>query len=242
MLFLMKERLQHHLHPETQKALKLAHRLSGKASLFKWVDDLPHNTRGVVKRPPVPNRPYEIWWRKGVERVLNHLITREVGRIVRLHRVPEVERLAPFISVEAREFAAEQLADNGELDSLLQDGQSPETLGEMMQDWHEAIAEQVADGPVDLRIEQRIFDHFPGLRTVQGRSLAEEVARRYESVPSVCSTNGSSQHLLANASDERSACLARGRIVRQAGDSRTVRYAKASRNRRGARSTGAGRP
>lgn len=185
MLFLMKERFRHHLHPETQKALKLAHRLSGKASLFKRVDDLPHNTRAVLRRPPVPNRPYEIAYRKGEERILDYLITHEVGQIVRLFLVPEAERLAPFISPENRRYAAEQLAASDEFIPLLADGLAPEIIGDMMQDWHEALAEQLANGPVDLRIEQWIFDRFSGPRQIQEHSLIEEVCRGYDALHSL---------------------------------------------------------
>jgi hypothetical protein len=177
----MKERLAHSLHPETQKAMKLAHRLAGKEPRIKRVNDLPHNTRAVLKRPTVPSRPYEILYRKGEEPVLDHLITHEVGHIVRLHRVPEADRLAPFVSRDCRRYAALQLASRDEFVPLLARGLAPETVGDMMMDWHEALAEQVANGPVDLRIEQWVHDQFPGLRKAQERSLTDEVERGYDS-------------------------------------------------------------
>ena len=177
----MKERLFHQLHPETQKVLKMAHKIAGKEPLIKRVDTLPHNTRAVLKRPTIPSRPFEIFYRKGEERVLDHLIVHETGHIVRLYRVPESERLAAFVSQEHRRYAALQLAAQDEFIPLLADGLSPETIGDMMADWHEALAEQVANGPADLRIEQWIFERFPGLRKIQERSLTEEVQRGYES-------------------------------------------------------------
>jgi len=176
----MKEHLRHQLHPETQKALSLAHRACGKAPILRRVENLPHNTRAVLRRPAISYRPYEISYRKGEEPVLDHLITHEAGHIVRLHRVPEAERLAPYVSPENRRFAAQQLADGGEFVPLLRDGIPPEAIGDMMSDWHEALAEQIANGPVDLRIEQWIYDRFPGLRKVQERSLTEEVRRGYD--------------------------------------------------------------
>jgi len=176
----MNEQLRHQLHPDTQKAVKLAQRACGKEPIIKQVDDLPHNTRAVLLRPFVPYRPYQIHYRRGEEWVLDHLITHELGHIIRLHRVPEAERLAAFVSLECRVRAARQLAAAGEFIPLLAQGMSPDTVEEMMSDWHEALAIQVANGPVDLRIEQWIYDRFPGLRRVQERSLSEEVRRGYD--------------------------------------------------------------
>jgi hypothetical protein len=176
----MKERLHHQLHPETQKALKMAQRLVGKEPIIRRVDHLPQNTRALLKRPFVPYRPYEISYRRGEERVVDHLITHEVGHIVRLHRVPESERLAASVSQEERRNAALQIRD--EFIPLLALGVSPETIGAMMIDWHEALAVQLANFPADLRIEQWIFERFAGLRNVQELSLTQEVHRGYESL------------------------------------------------------------
>lgn len=52
----------------------------------------------------------------------------------------------------------------------------------MMSDLHELLAEQIGNGPVDLRVGQWIFDRFPGLREVQECSLAEDVRHGFESV------------------------------------------------------------
>jgi hypothetical protein len=173
----MSERLRHHLHPDVHKALRMAQRVSGKEPLIKRVDDLPYNTRAVLLRPSAYSRPYEIHYRRGEERVLDHLITHELGHIVRLHRVPEAERLAAFVSPECRARAARQLAADGEFVPLLAQGMAPENVVDFLSDWHEALAIQVSNGPVDLRIEQWIFDRFPGLRKVQELSLTQEVHR-----------------------------------------------------------------
>jgi hypothetical protein len=173
----MNERLHHHLHPDVQKALKMVQRACGKEPIIKQVDDLPHNTRAVLVRPVVSSRPYGIRYRRGEERVLDHLVTHEVGHIIRLHSVPEEDRLAAVISLECRVRAARQLAAAGELNPLLARGMSPDTVEDLMGEWHEALAIQVANGHADLRIEQWIHDRFPGLRRVQERSLTEEVRR-----------------------------------------------------------------
>ena len=80
----MSERLHHQRNPDVQKALKMAQRVSGKEPILTSADDLPHNTRAVLLRPAVPSRPYEIRYRRGEERVLDHLIAHELGHAVGL--------------------------------------------------------------------------------------------------------------------------------------------------------------
>ncbi len=54
-----------------------------------------------------------------------------------------------------------------------------ETLAELLASWYESVATQLANFPADLRIEQWLFERFPGLRSVQERSLVQEVGRSY---------------------------------------------------------------
>lgn len=82
------------------------------------------------------------------------------------------------VLLKHRVHAARQIQD--ELLPLLGLGLLPEQLGDMMMDWHEALAEQIGNGPVDIRIEQWIFDRFPGLRRTQEASLTEEVECGFE--------------------------------------------------------------
>jgi hypothetical protein len=179
----MSEGLRHQFHPDVQKATRESQRLCGKMPLIKRVDDLPHNNRAVLRRPTASHRLYEVLYRRGEERILGHLLARELGHIVRLHRVPEAERLAPYISHETRARTAVQIQD--ELIPLLGLGLSPETVGAMMIDLHEALIEQPANGPGDLRIERRIRDRYPGLRKMQEVSLTRKVDRGYEAFHSL---------------------------------------------------------
>src|SRR3989442_1387211 len=88
------------LHPETQKALQIAKRLTGKEPVIKRVPSLPLDTRARLIRPQFPSRPYEIEYARGHERILDHLIVHEVGHIVRVQQVPEAERLMPALTQE----------------------------------------------------------------------------------------------------------------------------------------------
>jgi hypothetical protein len=105
----MKEWLQRQIHPEVRKTLVHAQRLTGKEPVIKEVPLLPGDVKAQLVRPHIPGRPYEIQVARGQERVIEHLITHEVGHIARLHQVPEEERLAPAIPLATRRVAAEQL-------------------------------------------------------------------------------------------------------------------------------------
>lgn len=129
----------------------------------------------MLHRRSSPGRPWEILYRKGEEPFLGHLIAHEVGHLVRLHRVPESERLMAAGTPEARQKAGRQLLP--ELSHLLRGGFPEELFLPEFDRWYESIITQVFNGPVDLRIEQWVFDRFPNLGPIQRRSLLEEVAR-----------------------------------------------------------------
>lgn len=171
----MKERLPHQVRGEVQQVLQEARRVIGKEPGLRRVDDLPHGTRAMLHRRSSPGRPWEILYRKGEEPVLGHLIAHEVGHLVRLHRVPEAERLMAAAISETRERAARQLLP--ELAVLLAQGFPGELLPAEFDRWYAAIVGQVVYGPTDLRIEQWVSNRFSKLHTVQRRSLLEEVSR-----------------------------------------------------------------
>ncbi len=173
----MKERLRHKLHPDVQQALQEAQRLTGHTPVIKRVEHLPHDTHAVLKPPVTTRQPYEIQYLCAQERLLNHLIVHEVGHIVRLHQVPETERLHTVLTPDARTTMARQVIRD--LTPLLDAGLPEETAVELISDWHEGVATQLTNFPADLRIEQWIHDRYPGLRRVQERSLVEEVHRSY---------------------------------------------------------------
>lgn len=173
----MKERLSRQLHPNVQQALREAQRIAGKAPIVKAVETLPHGTNALLKRPAIPGRAYEIHYLRRQERLVDHLIVHEIGHIVRLHRAPDAERLQAAVTPATREYVALQLLDDAV--PLLNAGLSPEQVANVIADWHESLATQLANFPADLRIEQWMHDRFPRLRATQERSLVEEVGRSY---------------------------------------------------------------
>src|SRR6266545_3677380 len=106
----MKERLSKQLGPDARRALDLARRLVGKEPVLKRVQSIPGDARAQLVRTLKRKQPYEIHFARGQERLLDHLVTHEVGHIVRLHQVPEEERSFAVATAENRRMAAHQIA------------------------------------------------------------------------------------------------------------------------------------
>src|SRR6266542_3825832 len=98
----MKERLLRQLGPDAQRALELARRLAGKQPVLKRVPSIPGEARAQLVRTLKRKQPYEIHFARGQERLLDHLVTHEVGHIVRLHQVPEEERFLAVATADNR--------------------------------------------------------------------------------------------------------------------------------------------
>lgn len=131
----------------------------------------------MLVHPETPDKPYEIHFARGQERVLEHLVVHEVGHLVRLYQVPEAERLRPALTPACRQGAAAQII--AELDQVVEYGLPEQVLPDVFEVWHHGVCIQVANFPADLRIEAWIHQQFPGLRLVQRRSLIEEVQRSF---------------------------------------------------------------
>ena len=54
-----------------------------------------------------------------------------------------------------------------------------EDLPDLFDGWLSALGSQLTSFPADLRIEQWVYDKFPGLRGVQERSLTADVQRAF---------------------------------------------------------------
>jgi hypothetical protein len=171
----MKERLTRNLGPDARRVIDLSRSITGKDPLLKRVPALPNGVRAMLRRPISLRRPYEIHFVKGEEPVLEHLVAHEIGHLVRLYQVPEAERLMPAVTPGSRLRAIEQLAP--ELLSLLDNGLRHEALVKLFDVWHQGVCQQLASFPADLRIEAWIHSTFPGLRSVQRKSLIAEVQR-----------------------------------------------------------------
>src|SRR5438874_8388113 len=106
----MKERYARQLGPDATRAMQLARSIAGKEPVLKRLPSIPGEARAQLVRPLRKKRPYEIQFARGQERVLDHLVTHEVGHIVRLHQVPEEERFFAVATAENRRNAVHQIA------------------------------------------------------------------------------------------------------------------------------------
>lgn len=171
----MAERLERQLGPDAKQSLVEASRLAGRPPILKQVRDLPSGANAMLKRRRTPADAYQIHVKKREMVFLDHLVTHEVGHLIRLHQVPEDERYYAASTVENRRHAVEQLAPD--LARLMTYGASETAVGKVFEGWYGGVCSQLVSFPADLRIEQWIHDRFPGLRLLQKRSLLREVGR-----------------------------------------------------------------
>jgi hypothetical protein len=171
------ERWAGQLGPDAKRALELARRLAGKQPDLKRVQGIPGGARAQLIRTLKRKQPYEIHFARGQERTLDHLVAHEVGHIVRLHQVPEEERVLAVATAENRRIAASQIAP----EMVVRPGTAvPEDIyPRLFETWFSGVCTQLASFPADLRIEQWIHDRFPGLRPLQRSSLINEVHRSF---------------------------------------------------------------
>src|SRR5439155_13305039 len=137
----------------------LSGRAVGPEPRLERLSTLPHGTRAMLARPESDASSYEIHVVKGQERVLDHLVAHEVGHLVRLHQVPEAERLMPSTTPATRRRAAHQVV--GELARLVAAGLRDEAIPELFLIWHGGVCSQLTSFPADLRIEAWIHQQFP---------------------------------------------------------------------------------
>ncbi len=171
----MNERLTNRLLPETREALRLALRVAGKEPRVTRVDQLPDQVKGMLVRPRSPGQGYEIRVAKGQERFLDHIVAHEVGHLLRLHQVPEAERLMPAVTENSRRAAAERVVPQAF--ERLGPAFGVNQMAQLFNIWYGGLASQLSSFPADLRIEAWIHQRFPGLRGAQRKSLVEEVSR-----------------------------------------------------------------
>jgi hypothetical protein len=171
------ERWARQLGPDGKRALELARRLAGKQPELKRVASIPGEARAQLVRTLKRKQPYEIHFARGQERILDHLVAHEVGHIVRLHQVPEEERVLAVAIAENRRIAAHQIAP--EIVARVGTQLPEETYFRLFETWYGGVCTQLASFPADLRIEQWIHDRFPGLRPLQRSSLINEVHRSF---------------------------------------------------------------
>jgi hypothetical protein len=98
---------------------------------------------------------------------LSHIIAHECARILRMLKIPPVERRVPASTPEALQAARSEVRPEAEF--------LPADLRDKAVDmWIHGLVTQVTSQPIDVRIEEWISENYPGLGEEQRRSLRTE--------------------------------------------------------------------
>ena len=154
----------------TQDILNLITDLTGKSFEFIYKPDLPTLAMVKIARE---NMPLHLIYYKNISLGnIDHLIAHECGHIYRMMSVQKEYRKVPASSMENRQIAMTKIED--ELFKLSKDIPI-EKMSSLFQIWFNGIIKQLTNFPVDMRIEQWIFDNYPELRKAQKMTIDKQI-------------------------------------------------------------------
>ncbi len=121
---------------------------------------------------PDPTR-HLILYDPNEERHLDHLVAHECGHIRRFTEARPKDRCVPIVTPASRAAAARQLLPS--ISRLIESGVPAGAAAEMISVWVGGTVSQLAATPSDVRIEERLWQDYPGLRDKQRASLTHQV-------------------------------------------------------------------
>lgn len=104
---------------------------------------------------------------------LGYLVAHECGHVLRLYGVPESERKLPAVTRQHHRSMVYELQDH--LLGFVRLGLRPEQVGELAAMWHGGLIRQLANAPVDARIERWLREEYSGLRDKQETAVAAQM-------------------------------------------------------------------
>ncbi len=153
--------------PPVNKILALVEKQTNKTFQFVEKEDLMFH--GGIKLARNNISHHEIYYNKGFDSILNHIIAHECGHALRIFDQPEEKRLIPA-SVHDNKMIAYQ-AMEADIKKLKM---TVEVTDEIKDIWHGGLVRQVTNQPADLMIERWLFKDYPELREVQKISIQKQ--------------------------------------------------------------------
>lgn len=164
------ESLLRHLRVESQEILWLTAQTTGKS--LQIVPDSGLSTRAAVRVARANDAHHVLAYNPEYERYLDYLIAHECGHLLRLWSVPAPERFLPSITAGQRRLVNRRLLPEVQERIPLFPAQA---VKEVLFIWHAGIVRQVTNYPVDLRIEQWLFQGYPSMHPLQAEALRRQV-------------------------------------------------------------------
>jgi hypothetical protein len=161
----------------TQEILNLVTDLTGKSFKFIHKSDLPTLAMVKIARE---NMPLHLIYYKNISSGnIDHLIAHECGHIYRMMSVPSEYRKVPASNTENKRIALIKIEN--ELFKLSKDIPI-EKLSSLFEIWFNGIIKQLTNFPVDMRIEQWIFENYPELRKSQKITIEKQIRENVQAL------------------------------------------------------------
>lgn len=148
--------------PETKEILEKVECLTEKKFKFIPNNEITSHAKLKMARNGIEN--HIIYYKEGASQSINHIIAHECGHIIRLFEASPSKRLIPFLSSKNFESAMSDMRADIENISKVMTKPKVEHLIEML---FKGLVMQLTNQPVDLKIEEWIYNEYPGVREFQ---------------------------------------------------------------------------
>jgi len=156
--------------PETKEILEKVESLTEKK--FKFIPNNEITSHAKLKMARKEMENHIVYYKEGASQSINHIIAHECGHIIRIFKSNPSERLIPCISSKSSETAINEIANDIDSMSKVMPKSKVEKLIEML---FKGLVMQLTNQPVDLKIEEWIYNGYPGLREFQKLSFQSQL-------------------------------------------------------------------
>lgn len=203
------------LSEDARRVLELSAERTGKGFEFKEQKFDLADTWASAKIARGDDQYHTILYHPDYQRHLGYLIAHECGHILRMYGVPERQRMLPGVTVEHRRAFVNEIKTD-KLEELARHGLPDHLLAQVVTMWHGGIVRQLANIPVDMRIERWLYQEHPGLRLNQIPALEEQMLVNRQALSTM--VEDSTPYKLFYANNAMNAAYARyvSRLLREA--------------------------
>jgi len=155
---------------ETKEILNDVEELTKKK--FKFIPNSKITSHAKLKMAREDMENHIVYYKAGVDQRINHIIAHECGHIIRIYEAPPSERLIPYFSSKNFEYALEDSSEDIDNISKIIHKSKLNQLIEML---FKGLVMQLTNQPIDLKIEEWIYNGYPSLREYQKLSFKSQL-------------------------------------------------------------------
>jgi hypothetical protein len=156
--------------PETKEILKNVEGLTKKR--FKFIPNSRITSHAKLKIARGDMENHVVYYKEGADQRINHIIAHECGHIIRIYEATSSERLTPYFSSKNYEHALEESSEDiGNISKIIYESK----LNQLIEMLFKGLVMQLTNQPIDLKIEEWIYNDYPGLRESQILSFKSQL-------------------------------------------------------------------